>query len=279
MAPIDLITNLAALLLWLNWRMAGFVAAPVAGVSLAGTLKRTEPERTRRWWWLVFLLLLIVGRALFYCYVGSAVNWVAALRLGATTLFFRSDHLALMHWFSWLSFGLTMAVFYCWLVLLSVANRSYTEGNPEQKLVRLHLGWLEPWPAFVKLLLPLVLIALLWRVLAPALVTLAVIPAPVSTTHLWEQGLVIGLGAFFAGQYLIIGLLLLHLLHSYVYLGDHSFWKFVPATANRLLGPLRRLPLRAGQLDLAPLLGVALVWAAAHFGLQSLTEWFKRLPL
>ena len=52
-------------------------------------------------------------------------------------------------------------------------------------------------------------------------------------------------------KYFIVGILLLHLLNSYVYFGNHPFWNFVNATARNLLYPLRWLPLRVGKVDFA----------------------------
>ena len=67
-----------------------------------------------------------------------------------------------------------------------------------------------------------------------------------------------------------MGFLALYVLNSYVYLGDFAFLDFVNTTSHGLLRPLRRLPLRVGRVDLAPLAGMALVMLAAEYGRRGL---------
>jgi len=71
---------------------------------------------------------------------------------------------------------------------------------------------------------------------------------------------------------------LLHLLISYVYLGNSKVWTFIEGTARNLLKPLRWLPLRAGKADFAPILGIALVLTAAELGSRLLTSIYQKLP-
>ena len=103
-------------------------------------------------------------------------------------------------------------------------------------------------------------------------------PRPVSTTHRIEQSLLIGLGSYLVWKFLIGALLALHLLNNYVYLGRHPFWKYVNATARTLLQPLRRVPLRAGRVDFAPVVGIALVFLLAGLAERGLMFVYGRLP-
>ena len=73
-------------------------------------------------------------------------------------------------------------------------------------------------------------------------------------------------------------LLLLHLLISYVYLGNSKVWTFVEGTARNLLQPLRSLPLRVGKADFAPITGIALVVIAAELGSRLLSRMYQKLP-
>ena len=82
--------------------------------------------------------------------------------------------------------------------------------------------------------------------------------------HRIEQSLLIGLGSYLAWKYVVGALLTLHLLNSYIYFGRHPFWNYANATAQTLLQPLRRVPLRAGKVDFAPILGIALVFLLAN---------------
>jgi len=49
-------------------------------------------------------------------------------------------------------------------------------------------------------------------------------------------------------RFYIIAILLLHMLNSYVYLGNQAFWHYVSKTSRNLLSPLDRLPLRVGRV-------------------------------
>lgn len=276
---LDQILNWAAFLLWLNWRAMGFRPAPPArGPSLISTLKRTEPAMAARWFYLAAVLGVIGLRSFFYWHIGSQVNWTPAFDLCAITLPFRSDRPRLMVLFSVLSFALFLAIFYAWLLLISVANRSVPDVDPLQRLVRLHLGWVERWPALLKFFLPMIATVLIWMLSSPILSRMGLIPAPRSTLHLWEQALVLGLASLLVWKFFVVGALVLHLLNSYVYLGRVSWINFLSTTARNLLRPTDWLPLRLGRIDFAPGLAVVLVLLAAHFGAGWLPKIYQQLP-
>jgi uncharacterized protein YggT (Ycf19 family) len=237
------------------------------------------------------LLALLVGRSVFYWQAGSSLNWDPGIPLSSialvshgnlvsgaapptvgicsNTLMFRSDLPGRMMLFSFFSFGATLGFFYLCLLLLSAVNAPVSDADPAQRLVRLHLGRLERWPVAVKLLLPLLVMTALWCALNPLLLWIDLVP-PVSTWHLLAQGAVIGLAAYFALKFVVLGFLALYVLNSYIYLGDSPFLSFVNTTARGLLRPLHWLPLRLGRVDLAPLAGMALVLLAAEFGRRGL---------
>ncbi len=276
---LNFLLNLAGLLLWLNWRSIGFVARAMASsASLLGTLKRTQSTAASRWPHLAGLVALLLFRSVFYWQVGSALRWTPQLSLAVLTIPFRTEFLGLALLFSWFSFGLSLAAFYFSLVLLSLANRRVSDTDPLQRLVRLHLGWIEPWPIIAKLLMPPLAAALLWLLIAPVFSRLNLVP-PASTIGVtFQKGLIIGAAAFRSWEFVIVGLLLLHLLISYVYLGNSKVWTFVEGTARNLLKPLRWLPLRVGKADFAPILGIALVLTAAELGSRLLTSIYQKLP-
>ncbi|MBI3852919.1 MAG: YggT family protein [Verrucomicrobia bacterium] len=289
MGLIDFILNLAGLLLWFNWRSRRFdPIAKSAPLTLVGMLKKTSSARLPQWKYPLALLSLLAVRALFYWQIGAAVNWTPSLQLGAIALAFRSDFPGHMFLFSLLSFVVALAVFFLWLILLAVVNRGIPR-DPLQKLARLHLGFLDRCPWQLKLLLPLLTGALFWIVCSRGFAWLGLIPASPTLVELLEQAALIGLATYLVWKYLLVGLLLLHLLNSYVYLGEHPFWNFVNATANNLLAPLRRLPLRWGKVDFSPVVGAALVFFVAHlaeYGLDlfgglripGLPQLYQRLP-
>ena len=280
MSLIDVILNLAGMLLWLSWRSIRVTpAARVPVVSLLSTLKRAETPNSNRWAPLMGLLVLLTLRAVFYWHIGGAVHWLANLQLGAITIPFRSDYFGRMLLYSALSFGQVLAVFYLWLFLLSALNKKDVESDPILKLVRMHLGWLDRVPTIGKFLVPLFGGTLMWMLLNPLLVHMGILPPARSSAQLWQQAAVLGASAYLAWKFLIIALLLLHLLNSYVYLGNFSLWSFANMTARRLLSVLDWLPLRLGKVDFSPLIGVAAVFLAAELGSRGLTQLYQRLPL
>jgi len=275
MSLIDFILNVAGLLLWLNWRAVPWMALPPPGTSLAATLKAAEPPRPR-WFYIACLGALVFGRSFFYWEIGPSLHWNPGIPLGPVTLAFRSDVFGRMALFSFLSFAGTLGIFYLWLILLSALNSGASDANPQQRLVRLHLGPLERWPNALKLLLPLCLMVMLWWAFNPLLAKMNMVPKS-SAWRLLAQGAVIGLAIYLALKFLVIGMLILHLINSYLYLGEYSFWKFVNTTARGLLRPFKLLPLQFGKVDFAPLLAIVVVALITELGRRSLLHLYLKL--
>jgi uncharacterized protein YggT (Ycf19 family) len=277
MSLIDFILNVAGLVLWLNWRAIPVALPGPSGASLASTLRRAGPPRPRIHY-LAGLILLLAARAVVYWQLGAQIGWDARIPLGPTTFAFRSDLLSRMALFSLCSFGVALGVFYLCLLLLSCLNGSVSGAEPGQRLVRAQLGLLDRFPGAVKLLLPLLFCVALWCLLHPLLVRLGMVPP--NTRSQWRvpaQGAVVGLSAYLALKFFLVGILALQMLNSFVYLGELPFLRFANATSRRLLLPLQWLPLRAGKVDFAPVLGMALVLAAAPWGQRGLTHLFQCL--
>jgi uncharacterized protein YggT (Ycf19 family) len=218
---------------------------------------------------------------LLYWQIGSAVDWTPNLHLDVIdrAIPFRSDTWWLMVLFSGLSFAITLGLFYLWLLLLALVNGRRAEADPLQKLVRLQLGRVDRWPWPVKALLPLLITVLLWYLLSLLFSRLSLIPPISSNTHRLEQAIVIGLGSYLSWKYLIGGLLALYLVGSYIYLGNQPLWNFVAMTGGNLLIPLRRVPLRLGKVDFAPLVGIAVVFLAAELAERGLNLLYDNLPV
>lgn len=280
MSLIDFILNLAGLLLWLNWRAGSLDQfGRGAPATLAGAIRRAEPSKARRWPFLVALALLLLLRGFLYWQIGPTVDWVPNLRLGAIALYFRSDQVGRMLLFSVTSFLFVLAIFHIWLLLLSLVNGRTADADPVQRLVRVQLGAVDRWPWPIKLLLPILVVTMLWLMLHPLLAPLTDVRPTASAAQRLEQGAIIALGAYLSWKYLIGGLLLFCLLTTYIYLGEHPIWGFVALTGRNLLRPLRYLPLQIGRVDLAPVLGIAIVFFGARFGEQGLTLLYQRLAL
>jgi len=275
MGLIDFILNLAGLLLWLNWRAAK--ADPLGKLTpatLIGTLRRAEPANAARWHLPAVLGGLLLLRALFYWQIGSAVGWIGKLDLGVTAVYFHSNVFGQMLLFSIFSFARMFGIVYLWLMLLSILGGPM----PTHRLVKMQLGEIDGWPRWIKLLLPLAAIALIWGLASWPFAWLH--PKPVmSASHRIEESVVIALGSYLVWKFLIAALLALHLLNSYIYFGKNPFWSYVNVMAKQLLRPLEKIPLRAGRVDFAPVAGIALVFLLAGLAGRALVIIYGRLSL
>lgn len=286
MGILDFILNLVGLLLWLSWRAVPMSSLPVApGAPLLRTLRPAQPDSSWRWRYLVGLAVLVLLRAIIYRQIGAAMSWTPQLRLVVVTLPFRSDLLGRMLLFSVSSFLLTLGIFYLSLMVLSMANRHVPDSDPVQRLVRIHLGWLERLPVWLKFVVMLLVPALLWLALSPLFIQLGMLPPVKSWGHTAQQAAVLALSVLPAWKYIIIAVLAVHLVNNYVYLGNAPLWNFANATARNLLAPLHWIPLRLGKLDLAPVLAIGVVYAIARLatdGLFGMPAWlpalYQKLP-
>ena len=275
MGIVDFILNLAGLLLWINWRSTLFDPFEKrTPATLVGALRRAAPTRFRHWHLLAAIGALLILRALIYWQAGPAAGWNGRLDLGVTIIFFRSNFFSQMLLFSIFSFARLLAIICLCLLLLSILDGPM----PTHRLVKMQLGKIDGWPRCMKFLLPLILIALFWGLASWPFAWLHPRPAMSAAQHL-EEALVIALGSYLVWKFLIATLLALHLLGSYIYFGRHPFWKYVDATAQTLLIPLRKIPLRAGRADFAPVVGIALAFLIAELAGRGLGWLYARLPL
>src|SRR6185437_13948604 len=164
---IDFILNVAGLLLWLNWRSARldpFTRGVPA--TLAGTVRRAEPMRLKRWHFFAALIVLLFIRSFFYEHIGPAADWTPKLNLlvvaPAFPLGIHSHPFLSALVFSVASFLRMLIVFYFWLLAIAVINRSETTPDPLQKLLLLQLGPAARWPLIIQLLLPFIFVIGLW---------------------------------------------------------------------------------------------------------------------
>jgi uncharacterized protein YggT (Ycf19 family) len=277
---VNFILNLAGLLLWIKWRSLPFDPFNQrTPATLVGTLRRAAPSHFRRWHLLAGIGLLLVLRALFYWQIGSASTpaWVGKLDLEATVLPFVSNSFGRMLLFSTFSFGLALGIFYLWLLLLSILAGPAAKEQPIHRLVRMQLGGIDGWPPWAKIISPPAVMALVWGLASWPFAWLHPKPA-MSAAHHIEEALVIGLGSYLAWKFIAVALLVLHLLNTYIYFGRHPFWNYVNATAQTLLAPLRKIPLRAGKVDFAPVVGIAIIFFAAELAGLGLAKLYARLP-
>ena len=260
MTAINFILDLAALLLLLSWRSIRFDPLNRAvPATLVGTVRRAEPRRLRRWHWLAGLALLLLLRAAFYWQIGPAVDWTPQLDVGGVVLAFRGDVFATELLFSVASFARAGMILFTWLVTLSVIQGPTANPDPILKLIRLQLGAVAGWPRWVQSLLPAALAGGLWMAAYPALAGTEIMHRVSSVLHLLGQAGLVGLQTYLTLKHLLPAILLLHLVSSYVFLGNNPFWDFIGITARKILRPLRGIPLQYRRIDIAPLAGIVLI--------------------
>jgi uncharacterized protein YggT (Ycf19 family) len=78
-------------------------------------------------------------------------------------------------------------------------------------------------------------------------------------------------------KFLLLVLFALHLINTYVYLGELSFWKFVNTATRELLRPIQWLPLRVGKIDFRPVAAIIVVFLAADYTQGQLTRLYEQL--
>jgi uncharacterized protein YggT (Ycf19 family) len=181
--------------------------------------------------------------------------------------------------YSFLSFTLALVVFYFWLLFFSVVNGRRAESEPVQRIVQIHLGWVDRWPWWIKIVLPALLATIAWLGVGPILSQLKVIQPAFSRLQWVEEAGIIALGAYLSWKYLIAGVLILWLFSAYVFFGNNAFWSFIGTTGRNTLAPLRWAPFRIGKLDLAPLAGIFLVFLSSELAERGLTALYIRLAL
>ncbi len=261
MGLLDFILNVAGLLLWLNWRTARLdPMARATARTLLGTLKPAAPVRFRRWPLLAGLGLLLLVRAIFYWELGPALNWNPTLNLGAVVLPFRSGFFGHVLLFSLVSFIRMFVVLYLWIIFLWVVAPTDARENPAAKLLKVYLGRIAHWPAPVQLLAPFLLGALLWVTLEPVLARLGITHPARSVLQLSARAALVGASSYVTLRWLIAFLLLAHFVDMYVYVGKRPALEFGIATAAKLLKPVRKIRPRIGKIDLAPAIGLALIF-------------------
>ena len=98
------------------------------------------------------------------------------LDLGPLVLPFRADFLGLTMLYSFGSYLLMWTALYNSLLFLSVVNARLGDSEYYQRLIRLHLGWVDIFPAWLKILLPFSFAAGLWLATSSLWIYLRMIP-------------------------------------------------------------------------------------------------------
>jgi uncharacterized protein YggT (Ycf19 family) len=279
MGLVDFILNVAALLLWLNWReMRHAQKERPDRISLAGLLKYTGKASHRHWWLLLMIPMVLLVRGMIFQKVGPSLHWTPRLSLDLVTLPFYSNFVGRMLSYSVLHFLLLLGKFYILLILLSIVNQGALETDVIQRWVRIQLGRVDRWPFWAQILLVLLVTIGAWFMIAPLLRHLNITPLEHSHPRTTVEGFLLGLSALLTWRYLIIGILVLYFANTYIYFGRSPLWQFVQVTGQNLIKPLRPLPIQLGKMDFRPLLMIALVGGLAYGCRLALEQIYFHLP-
>lgn len=279
MAFVDLILNLVALMFWLNWRYAGFEKPKLSPPSqiLVSNLRIDTPADSSRWTNLVGLLAILLLRGWIYHNIGGQSGWTPNLNFGPLAISFRSDFVERMFLFSLLSFTKIFLCFYFWLLILSALNDAMDADKSFHRWTCLHLGFLDDLPVALKWILPGITASVLWFALLIVFSRMGLVPPAGSLGTILLKALLMGIHAYFVVKFLLLGILGLHLLNLYVYVGSHDWVDYVSRTAKNLLRPLAPFPTRFGKLEFAPAIGLILILLADHFGHLMLEAAYRAL--
>ncbi|MBL69043.1 MAG: hypothetical protein CMO74_11435 [Verrucomicrobiales bacterium] len=260
---LHLILNLAALLLWIHWR---HTPAHSSG-SKAGFFKRHGTRLARGSVGLLLLAILLVGRAWFYHRIAPEVDWQPRVTFIAFTPEFSA---AFSLPFTWADFGKQLAFsvisFSGWLVLYnfvlvfaSTIKPATEDARRWRYFLRSQLGFLDMLPAVLIVPLAILLGASVHYGSAWWLMQLGILPgqSPEALLHLASGMAVLNLRIV---AWMALGVLGLYVLNSYIYFGEHKFWKIIDSSGQAMLSPLRLFPLQWGKVDFAPLAAMAAAW-------------------
>jgi len=264
---LHLILNLIALLLWVHWRNAPTSSVSVKNKTTGKSLKHLGRRLAHGSVGLLLLATLLVGRAWFYHRIAPEVDWQPRLTLITYTPQITAD-LSLP--FAWADFGKQFAFsvvsFTSWLVLysfvlvfFSVLKPDIVEARGWRHFLRGQLGIIDRLPNLIKPLLALIMGTGVHYGAAWWLMQLNIMPpqTPEALMHLAAGMAVLDLHivAWFAMT--VLGL---YILNSYIYFGNHKFWKIIESSGKYLLEPFKLFPMKWGKVDFAPLAGLALAW-------------------
>jgi len=276
MSLLDAILNCVALLLWLNWRSIDLSPTIRAGSgSLLSTLKRIEVRQEKTWVYLAGLILLLLVRPIFYQRLGDAYQWVPVLDLGVVRFSFRVQELGKVYLYSTLAFLKIAGVFYWCVIFLAAVHRKLPDTVTYQRFVRLHLGPLVRLPSWLLIFGVPLSVLCLWAGLQTPMAALGLVPEIRPSAQVWRQGGALALSVYLAWAMPLAWVFGLHLVNSYVYLGNHDFWNYVNATARRVLEPVRFIPLAIARVDLAPVLALVACGMMDHFGTEALLRLYS----
>lgn len=260
---MEIINSILNLLGWLLWA-AAFVfprydVASSQPLSLLSTLRAETPHTRHRVLLIGGLILLLGGRAFLYWNFSSG-NALLFSDFGIIVKSkFQTDSLWQMIAYSTSSFLHFLYIYYVWVLCLSMSVKQNSKAASIQNLINQQLGIGARWHSGMKIMIGGMIGIGLWFGIGMILISIKVLPEWSLGNLLLQSSLRIA-SFWLSFLFVILGVIGLHFINSYVYLGEKALWNFIDETAKLYLSIFRRLPLVVGRFDFAPIFGALVYW-------------------
>lgn len=257
---IDLILNLAAWILWMHGSTGLMQASKrMEGISLGLTLKAISPARINPSWFLMMgVLLILCFKILLLHTLGKPLASTMSQEFLLMPVFFKTGSLSHMACMGIVTFLRCCIIGYVWLWFI----RRMAMGRGMESLQEALDGMLGPLArahAWIQPVCLWLMGLIAWMVVSGLLVQMEILPSRSLSELLW-QATFVSLAGWLTLKWLIAMLLLCYLAHSYIYLGSWEGWDWLEHLVERLLWPMKSLPLHWKRIDFAPVVAIPLYW-------------------
>lgn len=294
MGFLDLVLNIIAVLLWINWRVdrslvsLGTGHGHISHLELSSSsMGRVNSRRGFSGWkkaviparqTLFCLGLILLGKPLIYHYMlRHMMEWNPMLKLGVVSIPFSMDYLGQMYLFSIASFILTLFIVYMSMILIRILSRGETsiENSFQNVFVGFMARSVEGWPVFFKICLPGVVGGILWLIFAPIIEVMEVLPDQ-SWSAVFKECIVLGLASYLPWGGLVMILLGVHIITCKFRLGTSSIWSYLDYINAKLIKPLSYLQLQIFKYDFTALVELPIVYLICVYYRDFLTGLFAK---
>lgn len=278
MSVIDFILNLAAWILLVNSSMQfgdrGDLHRPL---TLLGTLKVPKPTIREAWVLFSAAVLIVFFKSLLLHYLGAPLDTTMHLNFLLLNVFFKTGSLVSMGWMGLASFLKFTLMAYIWVwVLWRISRKDCAEQLVGS--LKSGLGFIGRVHVVLQPILLIFLGMVGWVVLGLCFGTFGVLPTSIPLPLLIWQSLWISISAWMGVYWLLLLLMIFYLIHSYVYLGSWEGWDWIEGMGDRLLLPLKKLPLQWARIDFAPLVFLLLNWVVYSAFVRLILYAFQSRP-
>jgi len=260
MQIIDFILNVAAWILWVNgWMQCRNPVKMDRPLTLLSTLKASPPKISVAWFYFGGFLVILLIKTLFLHYLGAPLQTTMSIDFLLFFVYFKTGSFFSMASMAVASFLKIALIAYIWVWFLWHLSRKGIADNLVNSLGD-SMGLLKGRHVLIQVSVFLLGGVLGWLGLGLYFSWMGALPSNQETSLLLWQGLWLSLSAWVGLYWLIVAMLSAYLIHSYIYLGPWEGWDWLEGMVERLLSPLKPLPLQWARIDFAPLVALGLNW-------------------